>query len=123
MPGPYTIFTYGGSFTWGSPVIGNKPIGTACALDTNTPGQVKLVISSTPPSLSLAALAETNLVLNATGGMANATCWLLTSTDLALPLGNWTRVATNRFNASGGLLLTNVPASNWPALFFRLQLP
>ena len=122
-PGPYTILTYGGSFTWGSPVLGNKPIGAACILDTNTPGQVKLVISSTPPSFNLAALAGTNLVLNTTGGMANATCWLLTSTNLALPLGNWTRVATNRFNASGGLLLTNVPASVWPASFFRLQLP
>ena len=122
-PGTYTILTNGGSFTWGNPIIGNKPTGAACTLDTSTPGQVKLVISSTPPSFSLVALAGTNLVLNATGGMANATCWLLTSTNLALPLVNWTRVATNRFNASGGLLLTNVPASTWPASFFRLQLP
>jgi hypothetical protein len=48
---------------------------------------------------------------------------LLGSTNLALPLVNWTRVVTNQFDASGNFLITNSFGANAPQNFYRLQLP
>ncbi len=41
----YTLFTYGGNLTWGPPALTQTPGGYNCAFDTNTPGQVKAVIT------------------------------------------------------------------------------
>jgi hypothetical protein len=48
---------------------------------------------------------------------------VLGSTNLTLPLVNWTRVATNQFDAVGNFLFTNSFGSNRPQYFYRLQLP
>ena len=41
----YTLFTYGGNLTWGPPALMETPEGFYCAFNTNTPGQVKAVIT------------------------------------------------------------------------------
>jgi hypothetical protein len=41
----YTLCTYGGNLTWGPPGLMETPGGFYCALDTNTPGQVKAVVT------------------------------------------------------------------------------
>ena len=46
--------------------------------------------------------------------------YVLSSTNLALPLANWTRVATNQYDASGKFIFTN-PISANQQNFFRLQ--
>ncbi|MGH7992053.1 MAG: glycosyl hydrolase family 28 protein [Limisphaerales bacterium] len=42
----YTLFTYGGNLSWGPPTLMETPSGFYCAFDTNTPGQVKAVITA-----------------------------------------------------------------------------
>ena len=37
-PGTYTLFTYTGSLS-GTPVLGTRPAGYNCSLDTNTPSR------------------------------------------------------------------------------------
>jgi hypothetical protein len=48
---------------------------------------------------------------------------VLTSTNLALPLSNWTRLFTNEFDGDGNFNFTNVPDTNAPQVFYLLQLP
>jgi len=45
------------------------------------------------------------------------------STNLALPINNWTRLATNLFDANGKFLLANPLGSAIPSQFYLLQLP
>ena len=63
------------------------------------------------------------IVLSGTGGAPNGTYYVLTSTNVALPLVNWTRVTTNLFDGTGGFSATNVVDLNVPQQFFLLQLP
>jgi hypothetical protein len=67
-PGPgfansaYTLFTYGKTLTWGPPVLGSSPAGYACALATNTAGQVNL-LARLPP-IFLFPPPNTNFLVN-----------------------------------------------------------
>jgi polygalacturonase len=58
--GTYTLATYGGSLTWSSPVLGTTPAGYSYTFNTNTFGQVKLVVTAPAPA------APTNLIATAT---------------------------------------------------------
>lgn len=123
-PGTYTIFTNGGSLTWADPVLGTKTAGAVCALDTTTPGKVNLVIASTQPRMDLVASSgSASYALYATGAMANATGWVLNSTNVALRFNEWTRLVPAAFDAAGSLRLTNLPMSNTPASLNALQVP
>lgn len=75
------------------------------------------VISSTPPSpphITGFSLSGTTLTITATNGALGGQYVLLQTTNLVLPLAQWTPVLTNVFDGSGNLnLSTNVinPAS------------
>ena len=73
---------------------------------------------------SLYGSSGTTLTIVATNGPANGQFVMLESTNVALPLGQWTRVLTNSFNASGDLnLSTNIVSPNNPREFYILQVP
>jgi hypothetical protein len=55
-------------------------------------------------------------------GSSNATFYLLASTNLNLPMSQWTLVLTNQFDNNGNYTLTN-PISLDPAVYYRLELP
>ena len=119
----YTLFTYSGSLT-GNPSLGNTPAGFNCTLNTNTPGQVQLVVANptaSSPSFNTFSLSGNNLVFSGTGGVTNGNYLVLTSTNVALPLSQWTPLATNLFDGSGNFTFTNA-TTNFPQLFYRLQL-
>ena len=61
--GTYTIFTYSKTLNgWGPPALASAPAGYSYSYDTNTVGQVKLVVTLLPPT-NLAA-SPTNLLIN-----------------------------------------------------------
>lgn len=64
-----------------------------------------------------------SLVTVRSGGPTNVSYYVLTTTNLALPAANWTRLATNQFDNSGGFKLTNAVLAGMPQTFYRLQLP
>ena len=84
-----------------------------------------LEISAVPvPGISAVSLSGTNVVLSATNGVAGGTYYALTSTNLTLPLNQWTPVATNVPVASGNFSITATNAANAGApwqQFFILQ--
>ena len=60
-----------------------------------------------PPVIANLFINENSLIFNGSGGKAGGTYYLLTSTNVALPIGQWQPIATNFFNAGGNLILTN----------------
>ena len=126
----YILFTYTGSLT-NTPALGAKPVihNYTYRLDTNTLGQVKLVVTApSPPNFGNIHVANGGggsfgLVMSGTGGVTNGTYYAMTSTNIALPLNQWTSVVTNPFDGNGDFIFTNTPAAGSPQMFYRLQLP
>jgi polygalacturonase len=99
--GTYTIFTYGTALAWASPALGNVPPDHLCSLNTNTAGQVKLIVAPPPPDAPASLSA--------------------TATNLAVVLG-WPAVAlatgynVKRSTTNGGphlALATNLAATDY----------
>ena len=63
-----------------------------------------------------------NLVFSGTNGPASGAYYVLTSTNLSLPLSNWTVLSTNSFDASGNFSVTNPILGGGPPGFFILEL-
>ena len=125
--GTYTLFTYGGNLS-GNPALSATPAGYNYSINTNTHGQVQLIVRSpTPPSPpdfdSVNIIDGTNLVINGSGGTTNGMFYVLATTNLTLPLNQWMHMATNQFNGVGNFAFTNGVSSSPPQMFYLLQLP
>lgn len=84
---------------------------------------IGIVSVGPPPSPRINAVSKSdgNLVFSGTNGPADGTYYVLTSTNLALALTNWTVLSTNAFSASGGFSVTN-PISG-SSSYFILEIP
>ena len=78
---------------------------------------------ATPPVFNSVTASGSNLVMSGTNGPANTAYYVLTSTNVVLPMTNWSRLATNNFNGSGGFNFTNTISPATPEKYYRLQLP
>jgi hypothetical protein len=76
------------------------------------------------PGIVNITLSGTNLLLNATNGLATGTYLLLASTNLALPVNQWTSLATNVLTANGNFSITatNAVKPHSACQFYILQL-
>ena len=81
------------------------------------------VIATVPPQFAGARLEGKNVILTGFGGPTggNAYYWVLTATNLSLPLQQWECMATNQFNGDGSFsnMLPATPGT--PQRFYRLQ--
>ena len=75
-----------------------------------------------PTFNGLALQNPTNLLLGGSGGLSNYTDYVLSSTNVALPLTNWTMLATNLFDASGNFTFASPVNPKLTAQFFALSL-
>jgi len=73
------------------------------------------------PNLAIANSGN-NLILTASG-WANRTNYLLTSTNLSLPVSLWTRIATNKSNLSGNAVFTNAISAAEANRYYLIGLP
>ena len=122
--GTYPLITYSGALSGVLPVIGSKPAGYSCTVNTNTAGQVRLVVQvQTPPVFGSIVLTNGNVIFSGTGGPTNVPYYVLNSTNLASPSANWTRLQTNQFSATGTFAFTNAVNPVFPQSYYRLQLP
>jgi hypothetical protein len=64
-----------------------------------------------------------NLVLTGSNGTAGANYLVLATTNLALPVTNWTAMATNQFGPGGSVNFTNPQNLNSSQIYYRLRLP
>ncbi len=100
------------------------PAGYGFSLNTNTPGEVRLVVQVTAvPTIASVSAVGGQLVMSGTGGPPNGIFYQLTATNVAQPLIQWVRLTTNQFSAAGAFALTNAIDASQPGRFYRLQLP
>jgi hypothetical protein len=116
----FSASSYSGSFS--SLAVPGLPAGLTWANKLLVDGSIQ-VVSSTAPQFGSVTLLGTNVIFNGSGGPGNATYWVLASTNIVLPLTNWTRILTNQFDAGGNFALTNAIVPGVSQRFYILQLP
>jgi autotransporter-associated beta strand protein len=79
------------------------------------------VVSTVPPVMSRTVTTPDSLVLSGTGGTPSWGYYVLTATDLTLPMSQWTRAATNSFDGSGNFVFTNLFDRTAAQVFLRVQ--
>ncbi len=120
-PGSYTLFTYARTLTLGNLLFGALPPGYFYSLNTSTAGQVNLIVSR--PQFLTAQSINGALTLTGSGGNPGGPYYILTSTNLAAPLINWTPIATNSFDSLGNFAFTNSINAAQSQQFYLLQTP
>jgi polygalacturonase len=114
--GTYTLLSYAGTLTWNSPALaslpGTLPAGYAFSFNTNTPGQVKVLVTSSSPVTLSSQLIGPQLVLS---WPADHLGWTL-QTNTALGSG-WVDVA----GSASVNQVTNFVDATRPGSFFRLR--
>jgi autotransporter-associated beta strand protein len=82
------------------------------------------VASSQPaqPFITGVQLSGNSLVISGTNGTAGQMFEVLSSTDLTVPLTNWTSISTNTFT-TGNFSVTNTVDTTLPRNFFILRVP
>jgi hypothetical protein len=114
----------GGIFNVG---LGTLPAGYAGYLLNDTPNSaIALVLTNAlnpqPRITAVSVQSETNLVISGVNGFANVTYSVVTSTNVALPLADWTSVGTGIFGPDGSFsFATSVTAA--PEQFFSVRAP
>ncbi len=109
------------------------PVGVTATL-TNDPSiipgfltlalNVSSIVAYTPPvTFTGVTISGNDLVLNATGGNAGDVVTVLSTTDLTLPVAQWTIVTTGNYDGSGNFSYTVTGALNsgQPQQFYLLQ--
>jgi poly(beta-D-mannuronate) lyase len=118
----FNAANYSGAFTNIVPVI------PAVNLAWNTNGFGSGVLSiisqpTAPPVFGGITASGGNFIFSGTNGVSNWPYVVLTSTNIALPLANWTAVSTNAFDGNGNFTFTNQMDPNAVQTFYRLRLP
>jgi hypothetical protein len=74
-----------------------------------------------PPAITSIQASGGNVIISGTDGTNNGPYYVLSSTNVALPLTNWTRLQTNSFDANGNFSFTNTITT--PQRFYLIQEP
>jgi rhamnogalacturonan endolyase len=81
------------------------------------------VVSTAPPTITSAGVTGGSFTLSGTGGTPGWIYYVLAATNTALPLAQWTPIATNVFDAAGDFVFTVALTPGVPQRFFRLEVP
>jgi fibronectin-binding autotransporter adhesin len=119
----FNATNYSGSFNSIVPLTPD----TGLLWDTNSltvDGTLKVKSAVQPvPGITNVVILGTNIVFRGTNGSLGGNYYVLASTNVTLPLSNWTRIATNAFESNGNFSSTNGMDPAKPELFYILQLP
>ena len=100
---------------------GGIATGTTASL-TISSGALQLVVTVPVPHITGISVNGSTLTMSATNGTAGGHYVLLGSTNLTLPLEQWTPILTNEFDDNGDLnLATNIINPNNPLEFYILS--
>lgn len=86
-------------------------------------GTISVTGVASTPQISSLTVAGGSLVLTGSGGSSGGQYYILSSTNVALPLSNWEPVVTNNFGTDGGFTNTLPVSAGEPNRFYILQLP
>ncbi len=114
----FNAANYSGSFASITPTAP----GPGLAWDTTqlSSGTISVMTSpATGPTISSANLSAGNIVLSGTGGTANGTYYVLTTTNLAVK--PWLPIATNSYDTNGNFVLTNAVTPGVTQQFYLIE--
>jgi autotransporter-associated beta strand protein len=100
------------------------PLGPNLAWKTstlNSNGVISVVPLTSPSIIGASIDVNGNLVCSGTGAPADWSYRVLTSTNVTLPLAQWTSIATNQTDAGGNFFATNRVGTNVLQSFLILQ--
>jgi autotransporter-associated beta strand protein len=112
--------SYGGGFAALTPAL--PAAGLRWNTNTLAVDGTLRITNAPVPRITSATLFGTNIIMVATNGTPGFAVYLQASTNLALPTA-WSRVATNNFDASGGVSWTNFVNATTKSSFFRMEAP
>jgi fibronectin-binding autotransporter adhesin len=121
----FTLFSAASSVynnTFSSIVLPDNATWDTTQLAVN--GTIRVVSAAGPPALSatdFSQLANGAITLHAVNGPPNGPASVLSSTNLALPLAQWTSVATGNFDANGNYSPTITVNPTAPQAYYILQ--
>jgi hypothetical protein len=129
--GNYTVISTGvaGSVAGSAPsavtVSGSGLATGATASLQISGGQLNLIVSGgtpTQPHITNISLSGTSLVITGTNAPSGNQYNILTSTNLLLPLSQWTVLPTNTFGGSS-FSITNTVNPLFPRSFYLIRMP
>jgi hypothetical protein len=103
-----TISGGGTGVTWNNNLAVNGTISVASA-------------QAAKPVINQTQVINGNFIFSGSNGTSGATYYVLSSTNLMLPLGQWTSVLTNTFPSNGQFSITNPVVLGNPQVFYLLQ--
>ena len=118
----------GGTISLGSPTVtvtGSGMAAGATASLSVSGTSVNLVVTggvSTPPVINSLVISGGNLIFSGTNGAHGGTYYVLSSSNVALPLSQWSSIATDTFSGTGTFSVTN-PVGTDPSRFFIIKSP
>jgi hypothetical protein len=89
----------------------------------NVSGTISVVGNPAPPAITGVASSGGNLIISGGNGVTNGTYQLLTSTNVAAPVGTWTVLGSAQFDGNGNFSLMTPIQIGTPVRFFRVQMP
>ena len=100
--------------------------GAGLAWDTSqllVNGTIAVAAFTSRPEFGNVLRSGSDFVMTGSNGPPGMTFYVLSSTNIATPLPQWTPVLTNAFDASGNFSVTNLIDPATPQRFFLLQTP
>jgi hypothetical protein len=80
-----------------------------------------VLVTSSHPVIGKITMSGSNMILSGSNGLVNAVYNVLSSTNVATPLTNWTVTATSLFNVNGNFRITNAIVPGVRQTFYLLQ--
>jgi hypothetical protein len=122
----YPLISYTGIDPYANLGLGTFPAGYTGTLVDNAAAklismQFSNIPGQSPPVINDITTVNGNLVFSGTNGSASGTYYVLTSTNLALSVTNWTRIATNSFTTGGTFSVTNAINPAMPQQFYLIS--
>jgi hypothetical protein len=90
---------------------------------TNSSPVSAILTVTTPPQISSPRILDGAFVLSGGGGTPGGLYYVLTSTNMSLPLAQWTPLFTNTFDTHGDFAWTNGMNIKVPQQFYLIQVP
>jgi len=86
-------------------------------------GTLAVALGAVQPQIARIALDETALIWSGSGGAAGASFSVLSSTNLNLPVTNWSVIGSRSFDSNGNFAVTNFLSPASPNQFYAIRIP
>jgi hypothetical protein len=129
-PATVSLISYTGADPFPNLVLGTLPSGMAATLVDNQANATidlnitAVVVPSVPPTITHFAISGGNVVISGTNNVGSSSSYhLLSSTNLNLPLANWTAVTSGSFDNTGNVSISTPVDATKSRNFYILQVP